>query len=411
MSEAVKFDPFAPETMTAGPSAYSQLAKQCPVYRYRSEFDFFIDSNYQEIKEVILKNHGTWTFRHGPGPRDVGVTNESGLVTDPPVHEPFRLVIQRAFSATKLAKLAKDIDRIADELIGKMLDDSKGEGDFYQLFAMPLPSRLMCIMLGTPEANYLKYKAWADTHFYLTMNSPVVGAENDVTHEFGQHFFELIQERRDMLRQLGIETPTLEHVGTALPDDLMSRFICDRVQGRPLNDLEILGLGVAILLGGNETTMNLIGNLLWRLLEVPSRWEMLKANPALIEGAIEESLRFDPPVLGMFRKATHAAELGGCPIPASARVMYSIAGANRDANMWSDPDEFRLNRPADTQRKHLSFGGGNHLCLGFQLARMEVKQVFGKLIDRMPDLRLAGPTERARGFNVWGRRSLPVAWR
>ena len=145
MSEAVKFDPFAPETMTAGPSAYSQLAKQCPVYRYRSEFDFFIDSNYQEIKEVILKNHGTWTFRHGPGPRDVGVTNESGLVTDPPVHEPFRLVIQRAFSATKLAKLAKDIDRIADELIGKMLDDPEGEGDFYQLFAMPLPSRLMCI--------------------------------------------------------------------------------------------------------------------------------------------------------------------------------------------------------------------------------------------------------------------------
>jgi len=144
-----------------------------------------------------------------------------------------------------------------------------------------------------------------------------------------------------------------------LPDDLMSRFICDRVQGRLLNDLEILGLGVAILLGGNETTMNLIGNLLWRLLEVPSRWEMLKANPALIEGAIEESLRFDPPVLGMFRKATNAVELGGCPVPASARVMYNIAGANRDPNIWSDPEDFRLDRPKDTQRKHLSFGGGN----------------------------------------------------
>lgn len=410
MSDKIPFDLFSPEVMEAGPPAYSDLRKECPLFRYRGRFDFYIDSDYQDIKKSILKDHTTWTFRDGPGPRDVGSATDTGVTTDPPIHIHFRRVIQRSFTTAKLASLARQVDRIADDLIEKMLADPKGEGDFYPLFAIPMPSRLMCVMLGTPEENYPRYKAWADQHFYLTMNSTEPGAEDRITSEFGRHFFELIRERREKLRLAGVETPTLDHVGTVLPDDLMSRYICDRVEGRPLTDAEILGCAVAILLGGNETTMNLIGNLLWRLLEVPSRWEALKADPTLIEAVIEESLRFDPPILGMFRKAKRPVEMQQCVVPEGARVMYSIAGANRDPAIWDDPDEFRLDRPLDALRNHLSFGGGNHLCLGFGLARMEVKQVFEKLVVRMPNLRLTGSSRRGQGFNVWGRVGMPVAW-
>jgi cytochrome P450 len=199
-------------------------------------------------------------------------------------------------------------------------------------------------------------------------------------------------------------------VGTALPDDLMARYICDRVDGRELSDLEVLGLGVTILNAGNETTINLINNLLWRLLEVPSRWEMLKADPFLIEAAMEESLHYDLPVLGMLRKAVKDTEMKGCPICEGELVMYYIAGANRDPAIWDDPDTIRLDRPVAWSRRHISFGGGNHMRLGVQLARMGAMQVFEKLTARLPNLRLTGKLERIEVFNFWGRLKFPVAW-
>ena len=410
MATKPAFDPFSSEVIEAGPPAYSALMAECPFYHYQGRFDFYINSDYSEIREIILKDYTTWSFKFGPGPRDSGAMSGTGISTDPPIHDQFRHVIQRGFSPAKLARLSRDIDRIADELIDKMLDDPTGEGDFYELFAMPLPSRLMCIMLGTPEENYLKYKEWSDEQIVLLMNSPDVGAEDRISAEFGPHFFGLVNERRAKLREAGIDTPTLEHVGTVLPDDLMSRYICDRVDGRQLTDIEVLGLGVTILNAGNETTINLMGNLLWRLLELPSRWEMLKANPSLIEVAVEESLRYDPPVLGMLRKAIKPTQMKGCPVQLGERVMYNIAGANRDPTIWTDPDTFRLDRSMPELRKHIAFGGGNHLCLGLQLARMEAKQVFDKLVARLPNLRLTGAPERIRVFNFWGRLKLPVAW-
>ena len=222
--------------------------------------------------------------------------------------------------------------------------------------------------------------------------------------------FEIYPDSFEMLRKAGIDNPTLEHVGTVLPDDFMSRYICDRVEGRTLTDVEVLGLGVTILNAGSETTINLLSNLLWRLLETPRLWEQLKANPQLVEAAIEESLRYDPPVLGMLRKVMKPTELGGCPVAEGARVMYSIAGANRDPSIWENPDEFRLDRPLEKLRKHITFGGGSHLCLGLQLTRMEAKIVFDKLIVHLPKLRLTGKPERIRTFNFWGRSKLPVAW-
>lgn len=220
----------------------------------------------------------------------------------------------------------------------------------------------------------------------------------------------MVATRRALLTEAGVE-PDMAHVGTLLPNDFMSRFICDRVDDRPLSDHEIISLSMGILIGGNETTMNLICNLLWRLLEQPERWEQIKADPTLIPAAIEESLRFDSPVIGLFRNSTCPTQLQGQDIPAGSKVLYNLAAANRDPARWPNPDEFCLDRPFEQARRHVAFSGGAHACLGMGLARMEVRQVFEKLVVRLPNLRLIGPTERAPGFNFWGRNVLPVAWK
>jgi len=408
--QKIDFDPFSPETIEAGPSVYSKLGKQCPLYRYRGKFDFYIDSDPDDIKNKILPEYETWAYRHGTSPKEFVAPYELGIMTEPPLHNEIRHVIQRGFSQRHLARYATEIDRISHELIDKMLADPKGEGDFYELYAMPLPARLMAIMLGAPEENYRQYKDWADEMIYKSLNDPEPGSEFKVAERFAAHFFELIAERRAKLTAAGVDVPTLAHVGTIIPDDFLSRYICDRVEGKPLSDGRVLDLTSAILLGGNETTMNLIGNLLWRLLQVPERWDFLKANRHLVENAIEESLRYDPPVIGMFRTADRETEMQGCPMGKGTKIMYNIAAVNRDPAIFPDPDTFKIDRPLETLRKHISFGGAQHLCLGLQLARMEVRQVFDMLIDRLPDLRLNGEQDRIRGFNFWGRRKLPVAW-
>ncbi len=412
MSETNEFDPYDKETLKRGPEAYVELGRKCPVHHNRERFDFFIASDYNDVTQSILKDSNTWSIEDGSPPKALPDAFHTGLMTDPPYHQKIRQVVQRGFGQTQLARLSKEIDRIADELIDRMLAVPEGEGDFYTLFASPLPARLMCVMLGTPEKDYEKYKAWADSFFYSINNDASTSPEEDAmsAHVVTEPLFGLLTERQALLESKGL-TPDLKHVGTVLPDDFLSRFMCDKIDGKPLNPLEILSLMMGILVGGNETTMNLIGNLLWRLLEVPERWETLKANPNLIETAIEESLRIDPPVLGLCRTAKHDVTLQGQTIRKDAKVMYNIAAVNRNPEFWENPDEFRLDRPLSVARRHVSLSGGPHSCLGAPLARMEVRMVFEKLVKRIPGLAMAGEAERIKGFNAWGKTYLPVRWR
>jgi len=186
--------------------------------------------------------------------------------------------------------------------------------------------------------------------------------------------------------------------------------VVSQVENRPLSEAEILNVCLAFLTGGQETTTNLIGNLVWRLLEVPARWETLKADPGLIETAIEESLRHDPPVLAHFRTSLCPVTMHGHELPEHSKLMFNITGANRDPDKFQDPETFRLDRPLVEARQHLSFGSGGHFCLGAPIARLEAKIAMRLLIERLPGLRLAGPTARIHTWMYWGREKLPVAW-
>lgn len=409
MIEITVFDPYDEDVIAQGPQAYGDLARKCPVHHYRGRFDFFIANDHGDITNHILTDPANWTIENGSSPKWLPEEQRTALMTDNAYHNKIRFVMQRGFSTVEIKRLHAVVDRLADELIDKMLAMAEGGGDIFDLLVMPLPSRLMCIMLGAPEENFMEYKEWADAYFYSILNEPDTEMSMEEVAKVSTPFFQMLAERRAWLAAKGLKAD-LSLLGNELPDDFLSRFMSDKIDGEYLKDDEILSLMLGIIVGGNETTMNLIGNLLWRLLEVPERWETLKARPELLEAAIEESLRIDPPVIGLFRCPRSDVELHGQVIPKDAKVMYNIAAANRNPNIWPDPDRFRLDRPLGMLRKHVAFSAGNHTCIGAPLARMEVKAVIEKLMARMPLLRIDGQATRVAGFNVYGKASMPVRW-
>jgi cytochrome P450 len=147
--------------------------------------------------------------------------------------------------------------------------------------------------------------------------------------------------------------------------------------------------------------------MIWRLIQAPDRWQLLLEDRRLIDSTIEESLRYDPPVLGLYRNTTCDVTLHDEMIPTGSKVFINYAAANRDSTVFENPDEFDIRRPA---HKHMSFGLGVHFCLGAPTARLEAEVALGVLLDRMPDLTLLGEGERIAPFFLWGRRKLPVRW-
>jgi len=410
-SPEAAFDPYSPATRNDPVTSLANFARTCPVDHYRGRFDFFMVNHPAYVEEVMLRDTSIWTIEQGNAPTVLPDELKTPMLRDDNSHLAVRRIIQRAFAPAELLRIESIVDRIVNELIDHMLSLPEREGDFFELFAMPLPSRLMCVLMGVPESDHPQYKEWADRYYFGLFNDPDFTAERQLeeARDIAASLFALIAARREKLKSRGLE-PDIGLLGKELPNDFMSRFMCSRIGDEPVPDSLALSLMLAVILGGNETTMNLIGNLLWRLLEQPELWRRLKDDPELIEQAIDESLRLDPPVLAQFRSPRHDVEVAGVAIPAGAKVMYNIVAVNQNPDQFDRPDEFRLDRPRNVARKHASFGGGVHLCLGAGLARMEVKRAFHTLIARMPGLELVGKPSRGEGFNVWGPTRLPVRW-
>jgi cytochrome P450 len=396
-----QFDPFAPATLADPFSAQAELREGCPVSHVDAfgEKGFYVLSRYDDVVD-LFRNLDRWSGDLGQGPI---YYKEGGLRSDPPEHTVFRRLVNKAMPPRQVPMMEPVIRDIATSLVDSFAH--KGAVDLVTEFAMPLPVIIISRMLGVPPERGAEFKSWSDD-FMAGQNSADPEVQGRARARIDAYFTEELARRRALLAS----APASTEPNSVLPDDILSALLLAERDGRPFTDEELLPLLLLVLVGGNETTTSLIGSLVRRLLEL-GLWEQVSSDKSLWDAAIEESLRFDPPVQGLFRTARGEQRVHDVDIPDDAKVMGLYVSANRDPNVWSDPDTFRLDRDlAELRQKQTSFGIGVTFCPGANLARQEARIALEVLGQRLPGLRLVGPAERVDSFMMWGPKSLPIAW-
>jgi cytochrome P450 len=293
------------------------------------------------------------------------------VFSDPPRHTIMRKLQTRAFSARSIASLEPYIQQVVDTT----LDGLKGAGeiDIIADVGTPIPAKVIAHMLGVPPEDVDAFKGWTSAVFRVPawVGDPDENLEAayDGVVSLDGYFRELIAARR--------KAPT---------DDLLSALVQAEQDGQFLNEHELVASCALLLLAGHETTTNVIGNGVLALLRHPAELARLRANPALMESAVEEFTRYDSASGGIARVLLDDIEYGGQVIPAGQAVIGLPQAANRDPDTFADPDRFDIGRG---DSRHLNYGGGPHLCLGAALARLETKVTVSTLLDRFPTMELA----------------------
>jgi cytochrome P450 len=348
-------------------------------------------TRHADVRTALTDDRFSRAAAAGPGgpAAELGALEIESLIgMDAPEHTRLRRLVARAFTPNRVAALRSRIAELVDELVDRARDRPQPV-DLVEHFATPLPVRVISELLGVPEADRHRCKEWSDTMMGDWQLDPVG------TRAALAGFAAMVAAKAD---QPG--------------DDLITALIAARDQGDRLTDRELLMVCVGVLIGGHETTANLIGMMLLTLFRHPDQLDRLRADPAGIPAAVEELTRYIQ--LGgtgvmLPRITTEDVELGGVRIPAGSAVLPAFVTANRDPAVFADPDRLDTAR---TDNPHLGFGAGRHHCLGAHLARVELQEALRGLLA-LPDLRLAGPESELRftpGSAVRSLRALPVRW-
>jgi cytochrome P450 len=363
-------DQFATPEVIANPyPAYSQLRDRSPisfVVRPGSlpgvgqDVRGWIFLRYDDVYRA-LRDHETFSSERHPSFGTAWAALPL-LENDPPRHTRFRRLVNKAFTVRRIEALRPWITRLAEELVDAF---SAPETEVIQNYAVPLPVKVIARLLGIPGSEYAKFKSWSDS--FLSTVQADMNQLAQATTEMMAYFGKLAADRR-----------------TRGAEDLITALVEAEVEGEKLQEWEILGFCILLLIAGNETTTNLIGNMLGILAERPELWDRLRRDRDLREAVIEETLRFESPVQRLHRKTTRDVEVRGAKILAGDLVSIRYGSANRDPREFPDPDEFRLNRDL---RNHVAFGMGIHYCLGAPLARAEARVTLDLLLDRFPSIR------------------------
>ena len=318
---------------------------------------------------------------------------ESSIIRmDPPRHRHLRNLVSQVFTPRMVAQLEPRITAITNELLDHVA--AAGEMDVVRDLAYPLPVTVISELLGIPAELREDFKRWSD--------ALVTGDEGTSEEERKA----LIQEVQGMY---GYFAQVLEERRQHPQNDLVSALLAAEVDGQRLSNMELLGFCGLLLVAGNETTTNLLGNMILCFDENPGVVERLRTNRALVPGAIEEVLRYYSPVKAMVRITATETMLGDQRIKPDQMVVAWIGSANRDEAEFPDPDRF------DIEREHnhpVAFGRGIHFCLGAPLARLEAKVALNAMLDRLPGRwQMAdAPLEMIKSFIVFGAKELPMTW-
>jgi cytochrome P450 len=376
LNEAYRVDPHA---------MLDDLRSRCPAHKDAVSGSLVL-SRYADVRAVV-NNRDLWRdpIRAEEGahlsrrlldevdPNLPRTSTTSILMLDDPDHARVRQPLAQALYA-RVAKFRPEVERIVDETLAAL--EGEREFDLMDRFCVPIPIDVIACILGVDHDRLADFRTWSEG--IIQGLNPFRNQEQTAAMEIAgvalnAYFTEAIVSRR-----------------TNPGDDLITDMVRLQTEGAELSDDELRINLTALLVGGNLTTTDLIGNGVRLLLTNPSELAKLKADPGIINAVVEEVLRYDPPVDITGRIASGDMEIGGCPLHAGQAMTVSLRAANRDPETYDDPHAFDVSRK---HKPHVAFGGGAHICIGAPLARLEAQVALVKLFERFPDLKLAEPDE------------------
>ena len=373
---------------------YARLRREAPVF-WSEPTKCWLITKYDDVRAVetgwpTFSSGGGMVFRdlmRGAFERHPGGA-PSIMTLDPPVHGNLRRLISRAFTPKTVAALEPFVRSLTSEILDGL--DPLHPVDLCSSLSVPVPMYLIAELLGIPRDRWSNFKNWSDAVIASNSATPEeLPALQRQRSEMGEYFAEVIEERR-------------RRPGT----DLISGLVAAEIDGERLDTPTVQSLCGTLLVAGNETTRNLISGGLVALDDHPDQRRLLLDQPALIDGAVDEILRWVTPVVHYVRMATCDTENRGTKIAAGEHVALLYKSANFDEDVFEDPDSFDVTRRFPPM--HVAFGWGPHLCLGANLARLETRVVFEELLSRYPHYQLAGEVGRAPTSLIQGITSLPV---
>jgi cytochrome P450 len=382
MSEAISFSD--PEVQRCPFAAYAQVRREGPVY-LDPRNGFYIVTGYDEIRraaadpatfsnvtgQLMVKN-APYQAKIDAIYREHGYLPVTALVAaDPPIHTFHRALVDKVFTPTRVRAMERYLEGVVDEMIDAIVDD--GEVEFYYALAVKIPNHVLSDQIGLPRERFADFKRWADA--VVQENDPDNGEARQIelTHticELQRFIAARAEEYRERPRPC-----------------ILSDLVHAEVDGRRLSMAEIVQIVEQMLPAGSDTTVGALASAMYRIVTTPGLEDRLRADPALIPNFVEEVLRLDAPVQGLWRRATRDTEIGGTFIPEGALIVLRYGAGNRDPRVFADPDTLDVTR--GNARKHFAFGSGTHFCVGNQLARGELRVALAGILRRMGNLRLA----------------------
>jgi len=380
-NEIVDFDPFD-ASVGIPHERFEELRQTCPVARV--PVGWFL-TRHAEVLSAVRDVESFRTSYREPG---VVVPEEELLLPEMPEprHGKVRRIVNAVVGWHKTVRVEQFVRDLSNEYLDPIVE--RGHGELVSEYASPIPINVMAHLIGVPRVDWPLFRQWSDEVVegeYVNKNRTERGEGFGGGHpEFAAYVDALIADRR---------------ATGEMHDDLVSRLLVTEVGGLRLTDIEIRTQLISLILGGNETTRHLIGNLLVRLATDPALFAQLKADPSLVAAAVDESLRLDPPVHQMLRTVEVEIDRFGPTMCPGDKIIYAVSSANRDAAVFDGPSEFRVDR--DNGRDHLAFGDGPHVCPGQAIARLEGRVTIEELLRRVATL------EPEPG---WEPRKVPIFW-
>jgi cytochrome P450 family 142 subfamily A polypeptide 1 len=369
--------------------AFAWMRDQAPAYFDESAGVWGI-SRYADIKEISKDPD---TFSNAGGIRPDSDALPMMIDTDAPEHVRRRRLVSEGFTPGRIRESEEGIRTICDAIIDRVCE--VGSADFVHDIAAPLPMIVIGNMLGVAPEDRADLLRWSDD-MLKALGSPDPEAMDTAAQaaiEYAAYITAVAEQRRR----------------DSQSDDLIGTLVHAEIEGDRLDEASIIYESLLILIGGDETTRHVISGGMYELLRHPDQLRMLAEDRALMPSAVEEMLRWVSPIKNMARRMTRDVEFRGETLHEGEKLLLLYPSGNRDDRVFDEPERFDITR---TPNDHMAFGFGSHFCLGNRLARMELAVMFGRLLDRLPDLALADPAEppkRAANF-VSGYETMPVVF-